>query len=635
MSGKPAARMGDPTQCPEKGHGPNAIVNGSPDVLFDGKPAARLGDKTACGSSLAGGVISTVMINGRPAAVTGSTGSHGDVVIGGSGTVIIGSGSGGRGGAVAGSASALAPATEGPSALTRHNVEDSLNEALPFSTEEEEEEDERDLPVEQGITLRIGMFFDGTGNNLVNTSFTAECRRQDLQEFDPETLENIRQLCESHGYQDTNGDGVYDQTPDTSFGNEATNVALLYRLYQDQADTLVEDDAKEVSTKVYFDGIGTSSGSEDSTWGLAAGQGQAGVVARVSESPVLAVKKLRRLMNNNPQLVIERIEFDAFGFSRGAAAARHFVNEVLKRDGGVLAEHLSHDLPSLMPGFNWQTHVSINFIGLFDTVAAIADPLRGDLSVGDDHNPGVNLYLPPGCARKVVHLTAADEHRHNFSLNRVDSAHEEFSLPGVHSNLGGGYPKIVRERVLIGKPRLLRNAYYSLTSVDRLKLERSRQWQARDEEERLMRARGLPGDGELIQENIAVRATPHSPARNARDLLLALGLDRTVRGELSLVALRVMHAKAACNGVPLDVLNDRDPRFSIPFELQALADKIIASAMSGENLSLNNSEKRFLHGKYIHSSANWTSRSGLLVNKPRANNKRATYEDRPQPGYPA
>ena len=90
MSGKPAARLGDPTACPIPGHGTNPIAAGSPDVLFDSLPAARMGDTYACGGAMAGSVIPTVLINGKPAAVVGSVGSHGNVVIGGSGTVIIG-----------------------------------------------------------------------------------------------------------------------------------------------------------------------------------------------------------------------------------------------------------------------------------------------------------------------------------------------------------------------------------------------------------------------------------------------------------------------------------------------------------------------------------------------------------------
>src|SRR5690606_26607808 len=118
--------------------------------------------------------------------------------------------------------------------------------------------------------------------------------------------------------------------PGSSYGNEQSNVALLYDLYEDQSDAVVEEVANEASLAVYMDGIGTSSGSEDSTWGLAAGQGRTGVVAKVQKSPSLLVAELRRLLNGNPQLLIERIEFDIFGFSRGAAAARHFANEVLR-----------------------------------------------------------------------------------------------------------------------------------------------------------------------------------------------------------------------------------------------------------------------------------------------------------------
>lgn len=57
MSGKPAARLGDPTACPLPGHGSNPIVGGSPDVFFDHLSAARQGDATACGATLSANVI--------------------------------------------------------------------------------------------------------------------------------------------------------------------------------------------------------------------------------------------------------------------------------------------------------------------------------------------------------------------------------------------------------------------------------------------------------------------------------------------------------------------------------------------------------------------------------------------------
>ncbi len=90
MSGKPAARVTDPTSCPMPGHGTNPIVSGSPDVLFDGLAAARHNDQSACGAAIVGGVSATVFINGRNAAVQSSTGDHGSIIVGGSGSVIIG-----------------------------------------------------------------------------------------------------------------------------------------------------------------------------------------------------------------------------------------------------------------------------------------------------------------------------------------------------------------------------------------------------------------------------------------------------------------------------------------------------------------------------------------------------------------
>ncbi|MBA1232768.1 hypothetical protein G7013_24265 [Pseudomonas viridiflava] len=90
MSGKPAARVTDPTACPLPGHGTNPIVAGSGDVFFDGLPAARQGDASACGGAMSGGLATTVLINGKPAATVDSVGTHGNKVTAGSGTVIIG-----------------------------------------------------------------------------------------------------------------------------------------------------------------------------------------------------------------------------------------------------------------------------------------------------------------------------------------------------------------------------------------------------------------------------------------------------------------------------------------------------------------------------------------------------------------
>ncbi|MGF6111174.1 PAAR domain-containing protein [Pseudomonas frederiksbergensis] len=90
MSGKPAARLTDPTACPVSGHGTNPIAAGSGDVFFDGLAAARQGDASACGGAMSGGLATTVLINGKAAATVDSVGTHGNKVTAGSGTVIIG-----------------------------------------------------------------------------------------------------------------------------------------------------------------------------------------------------------------------------------------------------------------------------------------------------------------------------------------------------------------------------------------------------------------------------------------------------------------------------------------------------------------------------------------------------------------
>ncbi|MEH6566446.1 MAG: PAAR domain-containing protein [Halopseudomonas sp.] len=613
MSGKPAARLGDPTQCPKTGHGGNAIATGSSDVLINGKPAARQGDTTACGSSLVAQVIPNVLINGRPAVVMGSAGSHGDVVIGGSGDVIIG------GTAVsfaAESSGAGAPASFAPPGTPAEQNLRSDQASMPLEREEEEEEEETELPVKQQITLRLGMFFDGTGNNMANAAFTEQCRRQDLAQLGEEQLRDIQRFCESMEYVDSDGDGIYDVLPAGSYGNEASNVAVLRDLYMDQREHALPPGSREGSLAIYMDGSGTISGSGDSTWGLATGSGKTGVLAAVERVPELVELGLRLFIQQNRNLEITRIEFDVFGFSRGAAAARHFVNEVLKQDGGVLASLFNPELAILKQGFKWQQHACVNFVGLFDTVAAIANPDRGDWDAGDSSNPGVNLFLPPGCAKQVVQLTAINERRYNFSLNRVHESHLEIPLPGVHSNIGGGYPLRYRERVLLTRPAWV-PALSARTSAVWQQLERHR--------DELVRS-GLPGNGRFIIDQ-------SSPDSSGRLCQLALGLERVVKGELSRVALRVMIAQAEQHGLPLQESRLRDERLFIPHELRPISDRIIAAASQGRETSLSDDEWRFLTAHYIHQSAHWNTSPGIVPHKPREGG-RAIYPDFPQSGYP-
>lgn len=80
----------DSTSFPIPGHGTKPIAAGFPNEFFDGLPAARESDPSTCGSPLSSGLSSTVIINGLHAATVDSGGTHGNTVVAGSGSVLIG-----------------------------------------------------------------------------------------------------------------------------------------------------------------------------------------------------------------------------------------------------------------------------------------------------------------------------------------------------------------------------------------------------------------------------------------------------------------------------------------------------------------------------------------------------------------
>ncbi|WP_303878917.1 phospholipase effector Tle1 domain-containing protein [Stutzerimonas kunmingensis] len=637
MSGKPAARLGDPTACPKTGHGTNPIAVGSPDVLFDGLPAARMGDASACGGAMASAVIPNVLIDGKPAAVVGSVGNHGNVVTAGSGTVVIGSSHSAApflapavlGVAKTVTAAAAAAEAFRSSAPVARAWQEEPGDLAPLGLEEEDEEEELvDQPQQQarqGITLRIGVFFDGTGNNLANAAVTEKCRQDDLTLLDERTLGEVVEYCRAHGFGGSEGNGFFTQTPDNSYGNAPSNVARLFDLYKDDATRSLAKDERSASIKAYLEGIGTSSGEEDSVYGQGTGMGDTGVVARVMQSPQKIQESLGRLLGNNPNLEIEGLELDIFGFSRGAAAARHFANEILKSESGILASLFNAQAPGFNAKFDWATNVQINFIGLFDTVAAVADPLSWDFSPADHHNPGVNLYLPPDCARKVLQLKARDEMRWNFALNSVTPHHQEITLPGAHSDIGGGYLPVVQEKLILSRP-------VSSTVPADTPTERTHAWRETERQYEKWKAFGLPDDQIKKDVRRIRKLHPRGVNHPPEDWVLGLvTIDRPIRGELSLVYLRVMRELAAEHGVPVKAVPDT-PSLAIPFELQDIAKKMMAYA-NGSRYDLNEDEEHLLRSRYIHLSAHWKPTSGLLISKP-APNVRLVYNNKPQQGYP-
>nr|WP_166359573.1 DUF2235 domain-containing protein [Pseudomonas akapageensis] len=488
----------------------------------------------------------------------------------------------------------------------------------------EEEEEEEEL---EGITLRLGLFFDGTGNNQANSAVTEQCRRDDLALFDQSELASIIETCKKYGFDGFDVSG-FNRAPDNSYGNAPSNVAYLYELYPDHATDGLPPGAEIGYVKVYLEGIGTSNGGDDSVIiGQGLGRGETGVVARVKQAPDLIKKQLNFFQQTNPGIYIRRVEFDIFGFSRGAAAGRHCANELLKPGRGLFSELLQAGHFTLLTTFDRAVDVSLNLIGLFDTVAAISAPERGDLTPADANNPDVNLYLPPGCARQVVQLQARDECRLNFALNSVQHGHLEISLPGVHSDIGGGYLPRARERLLLTQPQRMEHR-------DNRPVEAHPDWVQLSARLGTLRTTGLAGEGSL-----EVKAWPlPKPARgrsesDEQDYWLAIVLDRPVRGELGLIGLRVMRELGVRHGVPFKSLEAR-PELALPEELQPIAAQILEQALAGTAISLEPDQERLLLSRYIHRSAHWTPSYGLMINKPAPKNKRNIYPNHPQTGYP-
>ncbi|QNA90178.1 DUF2235 domain-containing protein [Massilia sp. Dwa41.01b] len=133
----------------------------------------------------------------------------------------------------------------------------------------------------------------------------------------------------------------------------------------------------------------------------------------------------------------EQINVSVFGFSRGAAEARAFVNwlhEICKSDGG------GYTLAGIP--------LRLDFLGIFDTVASVG--IAGAFATGVLGSEGRqswasdNMQIHPN-VESCLHIVAAHEVRATFPLDsvRVEGKYppnvKEYVYPGAHSDVGGGY----------------------------------------------------------------------------------------------------------------------------------------------------------------------------------------------------
>lgn len=473
--------------------------------------------------------------------------------------------------------------------------------------------DEKPKPIKISIALRIGVFFDGTGNNAANTSMGVVCGAQH-----PVEPADLDVSCKP-----------YMSDPDSSYGSDVTNVAKLFDRYQVLTESTEEDQSKLVLRKVYVDGIGTSAGEKDSLVGSGTGRGGTGVVGRVQQAFDYIDGLIDEVIRSNPDAEIRWLTFDTFGFSRGAAAARHFANEVALGNRGPLKQILSKHEKGFSRTFldYYNSDIRMGFIGLFDTVASIAG-LANLWNVQSAVAPGLKLHLPRNLFPQVVHLVARDEHRANFPLSRVKPDHPEISLPGVHSDIGGGYLAEAQECVLVGSMQGLtvtKGTDVTTTSIYRDALQQRAQMIVQGWSEDMLEVvtpepKLLPADS---QDRLGVQE---------QRVYAGLQLKRPVRGELSRVYLRVMYELAKQKGVRFEDIPET-PDYQLPEELQSLCDRFVAG-----DYSVTPDEEALLKLRYIHMSAHWNhpldttgqrEPSVLYINAPTADAVRVQHPHAP------
>jgi hypothetical protein len=282
------------------------------------------------------------------------------------------------------------------------------------------------------LEFTLNIFFDGTTNNKTNT----EARE--------------------------NNDIAYQKKSnkkDDSYENEFTNVARAY-------DAISINDPKQKS--VYVEGVGTTDLKSDDTVpiGIAqsAGFWHTGIKDKVKRGCELGTTAIKEASDGKP---IDLLTINVYGFSRGAATARHFLHITNESYTAVILSNGSFYLPGvnnplthpknekdpkapypkqivISHGYFGQCLISngmyevkkiaFNFVGLYDTVSS-----HGIYHGNDVKELGLDAIKK---AAIVFQISAADEYRENFDLTDIRSAgiHGlELTLPGVHSDIGGSY----------------------------------------------------------------------------------------------------------------------------------------------------------------------------------------------------
>lgn len=473
---------------------------------------------------------------------------------------------------------------------------------------------------EDSVNVYIGMFFDGTGNNRFNSEKTYYSKINSNDAYYkadtiPESFKFIKTIRDKKQQEVNVEVKVADRD---SYWNPYSNIAKLFDLYKEKKDYEKDKSSENsghpeygdyVILKQYVEGIGTKQNEEDDILGSAFGRNDWGILSRAEEG----IKNMVTDQFKNIPVTkkINKIVFDVFGFSRGAAAARHFCNEikkaaeydnemvndpmdkfpmpsgkviVRKHAGGLLGEQLKK------AGYKpvRQTYeIEIRFLGLFDTVV-------GDMIVKE--NLGYKLSLLPIIGpipaivqaslqtiktslkglgiKKVFHITAQNEWRENFALTPTDVGYT-FGMLGAHSDIGGGYANLDKYKSVVDFFDVPVKDSSILEEKQKVKEFYTRNYFSKDKTEIDLintydhyletTAKPLIGKSFPIYENTEVQrpseylpprdrlydpTKKHTVSENKLSDHYIIADDRIISNKHSLVAMCVMLQKAIDNEVP-------------------------------------------------------------------------------------
>ncbi|HGA2982971.1 type VI secretion system tube protein Hcp [Enterobacter hormaechei] len=454
------------------------------------------------------------------------------------------------------------------------------------------------LPEEQPerrVTLVLGIFFDGTGNNAVNTRNMLEAltaQHFDINSPDAATI-LARNASEKMGI---SGIGA------GSYLGYYTNIHRLNELYERN----FPPDGNYIQGGVYVEGIGTRAGEPDNPIGLGLGTAETGIVAKTDDAVAqLATAIDAALGLLKGKFVVDTLLFDIFGFSRGAAAARHFANRVQAEDQSIISA-ISTGMVKI--SFRGAPAGRNRFLGIMDTVAAVGTVMNG-LNPHSANTGNVNTRLRPGVAEKVFHITAQHECRYNFALNSIAPAWPELILPGAHSDIGGGYLPQLREDLFLTRPLVETLPHNQPGTQSHVYRQTMAQLGVLEHSPAIMpviRTNAITPD--VWEDDFAPPDRYSQPQKRA---FAALTLrHRTVLFDWSKVALRVM-VDAAVEAGALFADVDNIKTHALPDELKPLSDRAREMGKAARQhrsvTGFTPDEVDIIARKYIHCSAHWNA----------------------------